>query len=47
MKALRIALIVLGALLALLLLYILIGRVAPNWLDPLLYSKEELDILRY
>ncbi len=47
LKALRIALIVLGALLALLLLYILIGRVAPNWLDPLLYSKEELDILRY
>ena len=46
-KALRIALIVLGALLALLLLYILIGRVAPNLLDPLLYSKDELDILRY
>ena len=46
-KVLRIVLIVLGALLALLLLYVLISRIAPDWLDSLLYSKEELEILRY
>ena len=35
------------AFLALLLLVVLLGRVAPELLDPLLYSKEELNILRY
>ena len=40
-------LITLCVLLALLLAFILIGRFAPDWLDPLLYSKEELEILRY
>ena len=42
-----ISLIVLCVLLALLLAFILIGRFAPDWLDPLLYSKEELEILRF
>ena len=40
-------LITLCVLLALLLAFILIGRFAPDWLDPLLYSKEELEILRF
>ena len=43
----RIVLIVLGAVLALLLICALLGRIAPGLLDPLLYSKEELEILRY
>lgn len=47
LKGLRIVLIVLGVLLALFLLFILVSRVAPSLLDPLLYSKEELQILRY
>ena len=46
-KALKVFLWVLAGLLVLLLLFLLISRVAPNWLDPLLYSKEELEILRY
>ena len=46
-KALKVFLWVLAGLLVLLLLFILISRVAPNWLDPLLYSREELEILRY
>lgn len=47
LKGLRIALIVMGALLALFLLFLLLARVMPQWLDPLLYSREELEILRY
>ena len=47
LKALKIFLWVLAALAVLLLLFVLISRIAPNWLDPLLYSKEELEILRY
>lgn len=43
----KIALISAGVLAALLLLVVLLGRVAPELLDPLLYSKEELNILRY
>ncbi len=43
----RIVLIVLGVLLALLLVLVLLSRIAPGLLDPLLYSKEELQILRY
>ena len=43
----RICLIVLGVLAGLLLLCALIGRIAPGLLDPLLYSKEELQILHY
>ena len=39
--------IVLGVLLALLLVLVLLSRIAPGLLDPLLYSKEELQILRY
>ena len=46
-KWLRILLIVLGALVVLLLLVVLLSRIAPGLLDPLLYSKEELQILRY
>ena len=46
-KWLRILLIVLGVVVALLLLFALLSRIAPGLLDPLLYSKEELQILRY
>ena len=43
----RIVLIILGVLLALLLVLVLLSRIVPGLLDPLLYSKEELQILRY
>ena len=46
-KWLRILLIVLGVVVVLLLLFALLSRIAPGLLDPLLYSKEELQILRY
>ena len=46
-KLWRILLIVLCVLVALLLLCAILGRVAPGLLDPLLYSKEELQVLRY
>ena len=46
-KLWRILLIVLCVLVGLLLLFILLSRLAPGLLDPLLYSKEELQILRY
>ena len=43
----KIMLIVLGVVVALLLLIALIGHLFPGLLDPLLYSKEELQVLRY
>ena len=43
----RVVLIVLCVLAGLLLVFILLSRLAPGLLDPLLYSKEELQILRY
>ena len=43
----RIVLIVLGVLLVLMLVLVLLSRIVPGLLDPLLYSKEELQILRY
>ena len=43
----RVVLIVLCVLVGLLLLFILLSRLAPGLLDPLLYSKEDLQILRY
>ena len=46
-RGLRALVIVLVALLVLLVAFILIGRFAPGVLDSLLYSKEELEILRY
>ena len=46
-KWLRILLVVLGVVVVLLLLFALLSRIAPGLLDPLLYSKEELQILRY
>ena len=46
-KLWRILLIVLCVLVGLLLIFILLSRLAPGLLDPLLYSKEELQILRY
>ena len=46
-KWLKVALIVLCALVALLVICAILGRIAPGLLDPLLYSKEELQILRY
>ena len=46
-KWLKILLIVLAVLVALLLICIILSRIAPGVLDPLLYSKEELQVLRY
>ena len=46
-KWLKVALIVLGVLLALLVIGVILSRIAPGLLDPLLYSKEELQVLRY
>lgn len=46
-KWVRVALIVLGGLLALLLVIVLLSRIAPGLMDPLLYSREDLRILRY
>ena len=43
----KVLLFVVAGLVALLLLVALLGRIAPNLLDPLLYSKEELEVLRY
>ena len=43
----RMVLIVLCVLAGLLLVFVLLSRLAPGLLDPLLYSKEELQILRY
>ena len=43
----RILLIALGAVAALLVLCALLGRIAPGLMDHFLYSKEELEILRY
>jgi cytoskeletal protein RodZ len=46
-KWLKVLLIVLAVVVGLLILFAILGRVAPGLLDPLLYSKEELEILRY
>ena len=46
-KWVKVALIVLGGLLALLLVIVLLSRIAPGLMDPLLYSREDLRILRY
>ena len=46
-KWLKVLLIVLGVLVALLVLFVILSRIAPGLLDPLLYSKEELQVLRY
>ena len=43
----KVVLIVLGVIVGLLLLIALVGHLFPGLLDPLLYSKEELQILRY
>jgi len=43
----KVFLIVLGALVVLLVLFALAGRLAPGVVDRLLYSPEELEILRY
>ena len=46
-KWVKVALIVLGGLLALLLVIVLLSRIAPGLMDPLMYSREDLRILRY
>ena len=46
-KLWRILLIVLCVLVGLLVIFVLLSRLAPGLVDPLLYSKEELQILRY
>ena len=46
-KWLKVLLIVLAVLVALLVLFVILSRIAPGLLDPLLYSKEELQVLRY
>lgn len=42
----RVLLIVCAVLLALLVVYMLLGRIAPGLIDPLLYTPEELEIIR-
>lgn len=42
----RLLLIVCAVLLALLVVYMLLGRIAPGLIDPLLYTPEELEIIR-
>ena len=44
-RALKRLLIFLGVLIVLVVAYMLIGRFAPDVLDPLLYSREELELL--
>ena len=39
--------VIVGILLLLLLALAITGRVAPQWIDQLLYTQEELEILRY
>ena len=46
-KWVKVLVIVLAVLLALLVVFVIVSRVAPGLLDPLLYSKEELQVLRY
>ena len=46
-KWIKVVLIVLGVLFVLFLLFVILSRIAPGLLDPLLYSKEELQVLRY
>ena len=46
-KWLRIALVALAVAVGLLVVFVVLSRIAPGLLDPLLYSKEELQILRY
>jgi nucleoid DNA-binding protein len=46
-KWLKVLLIALAVIVALLVIVAVLGRVAPDIVDPLLYSKEELQILRY
>ena len=43
----KVLLIVLGVLVALLVVYAVVGRLFPEWLDRFLYTREELEILRY
>ena len=43
----RVVLIVLCVLVGLLLIFVLLSRLAPGLLDPLLYTRDELQILRY
>ena len=43
----KVLLIVLGVLVALLVVYAIVGRLFPEWLDRFLYTREELEILRY
>ena len=43
----KVFLVVLGALIVLLAIFALVGRLAPGVVDKLLYSPEELEILRY
>ena len=43
----KVLLMVLGALIVLLAVFALVGRLAPGVVDKLLYSPEELEILRY
>ena len=47
MKALIVILIAVLVLAALLGAYIAIAKLAPQWLDTILYTKEELEILNY
>ena len=43
----RILLIILGVLAAIVIAYMLVGRLCPEWIDQFLYSPEELEILNH
>ncbi len=43
----RIILILLGVLAAVVIAYVLVGRLCPEWIDQFLYSPEELEIIRH
>lgn len=43
----RILLIILGILAAIVIAYMLVGRLCPEWIDQFLYSPEELEILNH
>ena len=47
LKALKVILIICAVLAILLGLYIAVAKLAPEWLDRLLYTKVQLEILNY
>jgi hypothetical protein len=42
----KVILLILAVVVAVMLLYMLVGRLFPEWIDKFLYSPEELEIIR-